>query len=99
MKGKLSQKSLTVLGLILGLLTSPLTPVVLLRGTSAPQKRVKTKVKYPNLVTTHSESDKLRINGWKMEPSDVERIRNEGRRLKVTCKFLFLGMLYGGLFG
>ena len=86
MKDKLRNKDILVLSIILGLLACPLTGVVLLRSTALPRKQVKRREKYPTLMPTLSESDKLRVHGLEMTPSDVERIRNEGRQLKVTRK-------------
>jgi len=74
------------LTILLSLLISPLSAVVLLRGNTTPTKQVKKRESFPKLNFAHNESDKLRINGWRMSPSDVSRIHNEGRRLNLVCK-------------
>lgn len=87
MKVSFMMKTIIAAGLIVSLLLSPLSGVVLLRGTSGPKKQVKKNEHYPTLDIAHNESDRLKINGWRMSPSDVEKIRREGRELKVTCKY------------
>ena len=81
----ISKTAIAVVFVLQMLITS--TPgVVLLRGSKPLQKKVKKRESFPKLNIAHNESDKLRINGWRMNPSDVDRIHNEGRKLKVLCK-------------
>ena len=86
MKVSMTIKNIAVL--TLALLISSSTSVVLLKGSSIPNKQVKKRVRYPSLNITNNESNKLRINGWRMNPTDADRISKEGRNLKVQCKFL-----------
>lgn len=86
MKANLDTKTALAVVLILQMLIVRTPSVVLLRGTSLPTKQVKKKESFPKLQIAHNESDKLRINGWRMSPADVDRIHNEGRKLKVVCK-------------
>ena len=88
MKISLFIKTSIQVTLVLSLLISPFSAVVLLRGTPTPQKKVKKHESFPDLKFAHNESDKLRINGFRMNPSDVSRIHNEGRRLNLVCKNL-----------
>lgn len=86
MKATPATKTALAAVFILQMLIAPAPSVVLLRSTPMPSKQVKKRESFPKLQIAHNESDKLRINGWRMNPADVDRIHNEGRKLKVVCK-------------
>lgn len=93
MKVIFTLKVVLISAFALNILISPLSAVVLLRSSSLPKKRVKKRLKYPQMDMAHAESDKLRINGFRMNPTDADRIFKEGRNLKVECKY-FLFYIY-----